>query len=123
MTRLHKNDYVYSTLEMIKIIDHTINAMQHDDNIRSYKSEQDIKQGICSLIQCQASILFPTKNYYCSNLHNLLIDHNPKKDDTHSYYYPYWFPTDIHKGGISKRISLLIDMKVEVLHAYSEGAE
>ena len=126
---LHKNDYVYTPLEMIAIIDRAITDLTSPDNTYNskYKSNQncngDIRFGLCYLIKNSACNLFPDKNYYCSNLHNLFLSFSPYKYMHDSPFGPFWFSVKIDNYAITKLLSLLIDMKTEVLHQYSEGAE
>lgn len=125
MQKLHIYDYVYTPLEMIAIIDKTITDLTSPDNtynsINTFNSE--IRYGLCFLIKNSACTLFPDKNYYCSNLHNLLLSFSPYKYVHDSPFGLFWFSVKIDNFAITKRLSLLIDMKTEVLHAYSEGAE
>ena len=122
---LHKNDYVYTPLEMIAIIDKAITDLTSPDNtynsINTFNSE--IRFGLCFLIKRSASTLFPDKNYYCSNLHNLFLSFSPYKYVHDSPFGLFWFSVKIDNYAITKRLSLLIDIKTEVLHQYSEGAE
>ena len=121
--KLHKNDYVYHPLEMIKIIDTCIEKLTSADNLYH---DNEIKEGLCRLLHINAMLLYPEKTYYCSNLHNLLLDFNPHKKDQDfltSNFYPFWYSVKVENGAITKRLSILIDMKVEVLHQYTEGAE
>lgn len=122
---LHKNDYVYTPLEMIAIIDKAITDLTSPDNtynsINTFNSE--IRFGLCYLIKNSACTLFPDKNYYCSNLHNLFLSFSPYKYVHDSPFGLFWFSVKIDNYAITKRLSLLIDIKTEVLHQYSEGAE
>ena len=123
MSILHKNDYIYHPLEMMKIIDTCIEELTSADNLFN---DNTIREGLCRLVHINALHLYPEKNYICSNLHNLLLDFNPHKKDQDfltSNFYPFWFSVKADNGAITKRLSILIDMKVEVLHQYTEGAE
>ena len=120
MQKLHIYDYVYTPLEMIAIIDNSISLLISPEN--TYKN-YDIRWGLCYLIKESAMTLFPNKNYYCSNLHNLLLSFSPYKYPKDSPFGLFWFSVKIDNFAITKRLSLLIDMKTEVLYQYSEGAE
>ena len=121
MDKLHKNDYVYHPLEMIKIINNTIIYLQENKFARS---GNELRTGICTALQMTAQELYPNKSYFCSNLHNLLLEMNPyKSTNKQGPFHPYWYSRKVDNGGITKRVSLLIDLKVEILHSYTEGAE